>query len=244
MSEELLPKPLTDLPLPEKEIPAKTGLAFQGVSLEGYGRKFPFPKFVFLGIGFVILLGVIGGAYFLGRNSILKELSPTAPAIPPKDPIIYEGTPTPDPTADWKTFESKYGYSFRYPSDLIASDKYSNTDVEEYFTQITNNIDESEKNNSNSMKSTSNFFNIFITNTDSKTDLQTLKNEYSTKYRKDYSIDDVIIGGEPGFKIKLGEYLYVTTVHNGKEYKIELTTTNSKLKSYYDQILSTFKFIN
>lgn len=115
-----LPKPQVDLPLPEKELPTHVET----------GRKLPFPKYVFLGIVFVILLGVIGGAYFLGRNSVFKELNPVAPAIPPPDEPKYEGTPIPEPTESPKTFtitktatgklltETKYGLSFEFDNNL------------------------------------------------------------------------------------------------------------------------------
>lgn len=115
-NEKLLPKPQTDLPLPEKEIPAEAGLASKGVAFRSYR------KYLVLGIVFVILLAIIGGAYFLGRNSVLKELNPTAPAIPSPDPVFYEPTPTPalDETADWKTYTNpQLGYSIKHPSNIV-----------------------------------------------------------------------------------------------------------------------------
>lgn len=82
---------------------------------ENHGKS-PVLKFLLLGILVAIILGAIGGAYVMGRNSVFKELNPTAPAIPPKDPAVYETTPTPDPTADWKTYsDSDFGISFKYP---------------------------------------------------------------------------------------------------------------------------------
>lgn len=106
-----LPKPQVDLPLPEKELPTHVET----------GRKLPFPKYVFLGIVFVILLGVIGGAYFLGRNSVFKELNPVAPAIPPPDEPKY------DPTADWQIYQnSKYRFIFKYPKEWSQGDDFGN----------------------------------------------------------------------------------------------------------------------
>ncbi len=81
---------------------------------------------IFAVLGVLLLIGlVLGGGYYLGRNSVLKELNPTAPAIPPKDPVIFQGTSTPasnaadaEPTANWKTYENKiYNYSLKYPDD-------------------------------------------------------------------------------------------------------------------------------
>lgn len=121
MPEELLPKPLTDLPLPEKQIPAN--LALQGEALQNPKRRFHFPKYIFLGIIFVIFLSIIGGAYLIGRNSVYKELNPTSPAIPPADPDTYNPSPTPasSPSADmsnWKTYTNgKFGFTFKYPNN-------------------------------------------------------------------------------------------------------------------------------
>ncbi len=110
-----LPKPLTDLPLPEKEIPEH--LASQGWTLQGY-RKLPFPKYVFLGIVFVILFAIVGGAYFLGKNAVYKQINPTVPAIPSPDEPAYQ-SPTPvDETSNWKTYtNTDIGYSIKYPAD-------------------------------------------------------------------------------------------------------------------------------
>lgn len=82
MEQELLPKPETDLPTPrpltpersdgeqaEKEIPAHVG--------EKAGRKFQFPKFFLLGILFVVILALIGGIYYLDKNSSNKQVVET-----------------------------------------------------------------------------------------------------------------------------------------------------------------------
>ena len=107
MPEELLPTPQTDLPLPEKEIPAHAtpqGQALQNKKTNIFKSKF------FLGfVAFSILIAFLIGGFALGKNSVFKELNPTIPSIPPKDPVVY------DPTADWKTYTGN-GYSFKYPS--------------------------------------------------------------------------------------------------------------------------------
>ena len=135
-----LPKPQTDLPLPERdlplpenllpagrqEIPSHSAPALQGEALEGYGRKFPFPKYVFTTVVFVILLAIIGGAYYLGRNSVFKELNPSNPVPPPAAPVI-QASPTPNlyaegtrsATANWKTYTNTVlGYEIKYPKDI------------------------------------------------------------------------------------------------------------------------------
>lgn len=127
-----LPKPQTDLPLPEKELSAQAGLVPQGDALEPQNPNLrgstPKSKWLMLGIVAVVLLVLLGGVYILGRNSVFKELNPTNPAIPPKSPVIYQGTPTPNPTADWKTYTSD-GYTFKYPNSLKTLPKDSANDI-------------------------------------------------------------------------------------------------------------------
>lgn len=67
-------------------------------------------KFFLLGI-FVIILasGLVLGGYYFGRQNSSTIPTPT----PPKSTSI--STPTPDLTANWKTYvNNKYGYSLKY----------------------------------------------------------------------------------------------------------------------------------
>lgn len=95
----------------------------------------PLPKFLPKPIALIVIIlittallsGLVFTAYNLGKNSVLKELNPTTPVIPPKDPVIYEATLTPasnaadaDPaTEDWQ--EARVGlnknFTFKYPDD-------------------------------------------------------------------------------------------------------------------------------
>ena len=72
---------------------------------------------------FVIFLLIAGGA-----AAYLFILKPTPP-----EKIITEkmspptSTPTPDPTADWKTYEnSEENYSFKYPPSLSIEKSHGN----------------------------------------------------------------------------------------------------------------------
>lgn len=70
--------------------------------------------FFLLGIFIVlILVGGVGGGYYLGRSSIIKELNPSSPAIPPKDPDVFKGSPTPTPI---KILKSEELYSINLPT--------------------------------------------------------------------------------------------------------------------------------
>ncbi len=93
IEQENLPKPQIDLPLPEKEIQAS------------FDNKASFlsSKWLKIGIVVAVLVLVMGGVYTLGRNSVLKELNPTQPTIPPPDEPIYQGSPTPTTSGSGET---------------------------------------------------------------------------------------------------------------------------------------------
>ena len=99
-------------------------LASQGVPLRSY-RRFSFPRYLFLGIVFLILLAIIAAAYFLGGNSNNNSVPIPSPA-----PVVYQSpSPTPDPTADWQTYlNSEQKYSIRYPTTWTI-DTNSQTDT-------------------------------------------------------------------------------------------------------------------
>lgn len=86
--------------------------------------------YIFLGI--IILLALVGGAYYLGKNSqnnvqpkISKEQTPANPTI----------VPTLDPTASWKVYSNKkYGYLVKYPNNLQANEVETTYDQYVEFT--------------------------------------------------------------------------------------------------------------
>jgi len=157
MPEELLPKTRlqmpehndggqaqTDLPLPEMEIPAHSG-----TDVGGNGRKLPLPKYIFLGVVFLILLVLISGAYLLGQNQSSQTETP-APSVkactqeakvcPDGSAVGREGPnceftlcPSPTPsssaeTADWKTYtNTQFSFSFKYPTDWKTEQAYDPT---------------------------------------------------------------------------------------------------------------------
>lgn len=136
--EKLLPKPQVDLPLPEKQIPAKS--ASQGQAL---GSRLHLPKYLFLATIFVVLLLIIGAAFLGGKYYLnqqkLKAINNFESCAAAGNPIQESYPATcrtsdgrsftqvlseeeqknllpPDPTADWKTFNSAdFGIEFKYP---------------------------------------------------------------------------------------------------------------------------------
>ena len=64
-------------------------------------------------LGIVLAAGLVFAGYKFGQRSIYPE-----PVEGPTPTPIVEATPTPDPTAGWKTYiDTAYNYSIKYPSD-------------------------------------------------------------------------------------------------------------------------------
>lgn len=71
-------------------------------------------------LGILILVGVAGGAYFLGSQTPPKPQNPVVTSSP-QSTMVSQNIPSSvvDETVNWKTYTStKYGYSFKYPDSL------------------------------------------------------------------------------------------------------------------------------
>jgi len=92
---------------------ADSGDARQEVQIQApsFLDKLKVHKFKILGgvLGVFVLVGAVFGAYKLGQRKVGPGPQPT-----PTPGLV--ATPTPDLTADWKTYtNTKYGYSIKYP---------------------------------------------------------------------------------------------------------------------------------
>lgn len=68
-------------------------------------------KILSIFIGILIVIGLFGNIYLL-----LKNQKPPATSKTPAIPTQIIATPTPDPTANWKTYrDEKYEIEFKYP---------------------------------------------------------------------------------------------------------------------------------
>lgn len=72
--------------------------------------------------GIVLALALTGGIFFLGRVTAPKpqpQSQPQGVSTPSPQPFpTSQPTPIVDPTANWKIYESEFGYSFKYPTNF------------------------------------------------------------------------------------------------------------------------------
>ena len=75
----------------------------------------------------LVVLALIGGAYYFGTLKNKPNLSPAVSVQPSSNPTVK---PTTDPTASWKTYTTKDGkWSFKYPSGWVLTDNSKNVDL-------------------------------------------------------------------------------------------------------------------
>jgi len=110
-----------------EEKPASVEETIETPAIEQSPTKPPTPSFqeklkankfrILAGVlGILVFAGAVFGAYKLGQ----RQAQPAAQPTPTPEVVA---TPTPDLTADWKTYtNTKYGYSIKYPQGVIVED--------------------------------------------------------------------------------------------------------------------------
>lgn len=193
-------------------------------------------------------------------TSILIIFSPTSkktsPSIPTPSSISTESiSPTPDPTADWKTFiDNKWGYSFKYPSNWFLN----NNIVSEYpwplnglsdpkydFQQTYNAITTYMYPN----QVWSEMTNIAFFDSLSQIHLYETGNIGKSKGKKiftgitqdNFPYEIFEINASEKEEPYSGVEAYI--LNGQKLVKVTLTSYNQQSISLFNQILSTFKFI-
>lgn len=209
--------------------------------------------------GILVLCGLLGVvAVLLACGAAEEEPTPT-----PK-PVI---TPTPDETANWKTFENeKYGYSLKYPSDCFFGPMpvyckeeppeerppeclcfLNGEDPDRVFLQAFTG----EKDNLALASFDVSHYDTPAFNPPAGTDLiQWLKEEFSEQE----NIPDEMnteIDGIPAARVDTPRSPMapsqqdIYSIKNDKLFRISmLDVDNEDNKELYDQILSTFRFLD
>lgn len=268
--DQILPKPLTDLPLPEKQIPAH--LASQGQTLQGHALQNKTKWLILLLVLVAVtLIGFAGGKYYLDQQK-LKAINDFESCVASGNPIQESYPATcrtsegrsftqvlseeeqknllpPDPTANWQTYEGD-GFSFKYPSDWNAVIPKSRT---------TQTIELSPQNLQ--IKDTATPVYVLIYENPSNLTLQKWQEDQNSKldgqavniYHADAQTTN--ISGHIAYLTKKGDCHPLTceqaviigqnkiiSFHHFGTFSSEFKHDIVTYKDTYDQILSTFKF--
>lgn len=198
--------------------------------------------YAFLGIVFFCTIGI--GGVFLGKFLYAPKTMPTPPIAVTLTPRAEALTTTPiqDVTGNWKTYSNqKYGYQMRYPQDWYL------------FPDGTAAI---------GGENISAFANFDLNQGPRKGSLQDLRIDVRvdplTRSFDDYlnarsekkvttSSEEVLVDEKHGVKWTihgLGTSYLVLVPNNGRVYSIIGPAENSTQIEIFDQILSTFKFLD
>jgi len=216
-------------------------------------------------IGIIIILGIAGVAYYLGRQTLSLrgvseprlnrgETSDVAilPTSPPT-PSVSESTSSAD-MANWKTYTNKeYGFLFKYPSDgnfsLNSQDSLSltnsNSNTPPYYL-----LDLEVKDNPQNL-SARDFINNELTilrNNKNSPNSSALadKRQATIKDYQNGQITGVLMrGGSDGDSVT--DFIEIVSVQKSNIYKFTIHDGNGSVSDFQNklinQILSTFKFI-
>jgi len=174
----------------------------------------------FMFILIILLLGTT--VFFFYQNSQLKK---QVALLPTPSPIALE---TPDPTADWKTYLSQdFGFSFKYPGDIFSHEDVSQKNMLSWTNKAVDDLGDVDDNTV--------LMNLYIyTNFDA--------NELN-KYTADtWTISYLPLKGAATERSFTASYLRGKVV-----YQLVMNAwtdeTLTKYEETFNQILSTFKFI-
>lgn len=204
---------------------------------------------------FLLVTLLISGYLFLQVQSLTKQLAQLQVQPTPTPQSTEIPSPTLDPTANWKTFvNTTFKYLLKYPQTWLVSAK-GNVDpttfdmpifeskcnyekgelCQQIYVEATRNSDPADLNPT------------FVKNDDIVTNTQNLKidgetakifEHFQTNYQGVPGIFRyVILTNHAGYRYTI---LYLES-KKGKEFK---TGSDLENKIIFDQILSTFKFIN
>jgi hypothetical protein len=77
-------------------------------------------------LGVLIVVGLVGGAYYLGtQKKTVMPQGKTAVSVTQAVIVTPTTVPTSDGVSNWKTYTSPLGYSLQYPSDWVLNPKYT-----------------------------------------------------------------------------------------------------------------------
>jgi hypothetical protein len=215
--------------------------------------KKSFPKWPLIIVGVILITVLLTGTYFLGQKLNNKVACTTEAKLCPNgssvgragpkcefSPCPKTPTPTPDPTANWKTYTGA-DFTIKYPADYsvipssyVSSSNYPNGSLVT-FQSTTSAITITESDNSRHL-----------------TTANALGNGPGLSYTKDFLTGKIIqsffvdavagVGVENIAAGQSGTEFDTIWINNGKIY--QATTSTKDGYAALKQMLSTFKFAN
>ncbi len=232
---------------PEKEFPPSLSRTIPN----------PKPKFSLILTGILLLaLGGVGG-FLLGRQSFQPKLTTTTQVAPlpseaPGEERITEtppATPTPDPTAEWKTYRNdEYGFEIKYPAEwLVREDTHALKEGDLFWAII---IGETQRQNTELYDGAQIVIDMPIrTEEDIKSWVKNYYLEENISGEPNYFSEETI-GGlvfQKVYTCGLGCSTYYNLKNNDLVFRL-MTSARGPKKEIYQQtlqtILSTFKFLD
>ncbi|HUW24880.1 MAG TPA: PsbP-related protein [Patescibacteria group bacterium] len=227
MEEQIPPTPPTSSP-PPPAVPATPAPPQPTAKLK---------TFWFVVLGLVLVVGVLFAGIVLGQKGFLSGILPSRQPLPTPT-TIAQPTPTPDPTADWKTYSNSEGkFSVKYPTEWTVKDLGSLGSITQNVSNVVLEADEYKAQ-------------ITISVSDTDTARKSAEGEQKQSGEK-FSLDGTMATKWLESKEKKAQG-YVLAIKGDRVYSILFECLSQECfetdKQYYlnifNQILSTFKFLN
>ncbi|MFH0936792.1 MAG: PsbP-related protein [Candidatus Daviesbacteria bacterium] len=209
-----------------------------------------FTLIVFILVILIISAGIVGGAFYIKQNSLIKSQSQNSGILSQAPQLTVDSQSTPTPSlissassneiSNWKTYTNdKYYYSVKYPSNWFLTEIQDSTTV---------NIDNSPISSLSPTQELPKTMQIRIGR---------IQEKHISPWKPtsaDYAIDPIIVGGITGTKYtdkkpdKVdGLFHSIALIDSGNiSYVIIYTNYDNKgtHDQIFDQILSSFKFLD
>lgn len=248
---------------PQQEVP-------QSIPQQELHQEMPhssLPKMLWIVLGVIVALGLIGSAYYLGIKkgaTFVSHETTLKPTLAVPTTIVTQLAPSTtvptvvDATANWQTYtNTQYGYSIKYPSNWFDKGNFTTTPAFETEHYLSNEDTKYDTLDSNGVYIyIKKILQFIIGNEQNLTASQYFNQRYAqfsgaTSLHIDgqpavmYTVDQMNYASHPGDK-----YAHVVTyailVNNKDVYEIDLqgwydnaVLTNEKL---FDQIVGTITF--
>lgn len=196
---------------------------------------------VFFGI-VVLILGVIVGL-FVNTKSLLTNIH--IPYFTAKTTLAPTPTPTPDPTANWQrhTFP-KMGFSLALPPKWYPHEEKSDIGGGGYGSWISYPVDNPSPQAPIVKGLVANIAVSIFERSNSLDQDATIRLTQPGHIEPLPEKIDSTLDGEKSIILKSPKVIQVIADHNGKRFLLQLGTDDPNLAQVFDQILSTFKFVD